>query len=125
MCKIPKYARWIALLFTWPTLLFAVTIPLHVLEKDEVTMRLMGTPCVDPVSARIGLNLPPELYGKLQAIESTWLMKDGTRKDFPGCWVEVDAKLAGEDGYFVIFSDGTYGVVPKAYFLKTKGSVGV
>lgn len=106
-----------------PPAVQAVDIPLHILDKPEVTMRLMDKPCVDPVAQMLSMQLPAELHPKLRAIESTWLMRDGSRREFAGCWVEVSKELAGVDGYFVAFSDQTYGVVPKTDFLKTKGAV--
>jgi hypothetical protein len=122
--KLPRYVVILALLFCFPSMVLA-QVPLHVLERPEVRMRLMDAPCSDPKSAMIAMNLPAELHPKLKAIESSWLMKDGSWQEFAGCWVEVSKEMAGVDGFFVVFSDGGYGVAPRADFKKTKGTVGI
>lgn len=102
----------------------AVEIPVQVLEKDGITIRLMNTPCVDPVSVAA---INPAFLARFKGLESVWPEKDGSRKAYAGCWVELKAGESGafEDGFLVVFSDGESGFIPKTEFKKTRGQVGV
>ena len=101
---------------------YAEVIPLHVLEKDGVQIRLMDGPCVD---ARSIMMIRPDALPRFKAIHSTWPEKDGSRKDYAGCWASLTAQESGsEDGFLVIFSDGESGFVPKSEFKKVRGQVG-
>lgn len=101
--------------------------PLHVLERDGVTINLMAGPCIDLTST--AMIASSNLAGKLaefRAIDSTWLMKDGTRQDFAGCWLELTKEqTGGEEGFLVLFSDRTFDVVAKSEFRKAKGQTGI
>jgi hypothetical protein len=117
MPKLPLVV--LAFIVSSPTLAQQTVIPLHVFERPEVTMNLMPGPCVDPVSldlARRGL--PPQNIQNLKAIASNWLERDGSRKDYAGCWLDLGA------GFLVIFSDKTYDVIPKDEFKKMRGQRG-
>lgn len=99
---------------------WAQEIPLHVLERPEVTINLLPSPCVDPVSLALATRgLPEPLLKDLKAIASNWLEKDGSRKDYAGCWLDM------HHGFLVIFSDRTYDIIDKAEFKKTKGATGI
>lgn len=107
---------------TWPTKAHAQAIPLHVLDKDGIEIRLMDLPCED---ARSIMMIRPEALGRFKAVQSTWPEKDGSRKEFAGCWAELTAKESGgEEGFLVIFSDGESGFIPKSEFKKVRGQVG-
>lgn len=96
-------------------------IPLHVHEGQAVKVRLFGSACVDPVSrAMARRGLPPSEVSKLRALASNWLMPDGSRQDFPGCWLEL-----GTEAFLVIFSDSTYDVVPRSEFRKMRGQLSI
>lgn len=120
MVKLPKYVFWIAVIFCWPSMLLAAdpVAPLHVHERDEVTVKLMPGPCVDPTTVMlIAMNVSPELQAKFRAIESNWLMRDGSRRDYAGCWLETG------DDFLLIFSDATGTRISKARFNRRKGMV--
>lgn len=107
---------------TWPTKAHAQDIPLHVLDKDGVQVRLMDSPCVD---ARSIMMIRPEALPRFKAVQSTWPEKDGSRKDYGGCWAELTAQESGgEEGFLIVFSDGESGFVPKSEFKKVRGQVG-
>jgi hypothetical protein len=107
-------------LVIWATKAYAEDIPLHVAETNGVEVRLMGTPCVDPVSLSL---VKPQYLERLKAIQSTWPEKDGTRKAYAGCWLELTADESPEPAFLLVFEDGTHGVVPKSEF-KVKGQSG-
>lgn len=99
----------------------SVDIPLHVLEKGNVEIRLMGTPCVDPASIA---QIRPIVLHRFRAIESVWPERDGSRKAYAGCWAELTAEEAGEEVFLLVFSDGASGGIPKSEFKKVKGQSG-
>lgn len=101
----------------------AVEIPVHVLEKDGVTVRLMGTPCVDPKSIA---QINPAFLPQFKAIDSVWPEKDGSRKRYAGCWAEIKAGEYGalEDTFVLVFEDNTSGMVSKSEFKKVRGQRG-
>ena len=99
----------------------SVEIPLHVLEKENVEIRLMGTPCVDAASIA---QIRPLVLHRFRAIESVWPEKDGTSKAYAGCWAELTSEEAGEEVFLLVFSDGASGGIPKSEFRKVKGQSG-
>lgn len=100
----------------------AEEIPLHVLEKDGIQIRLMNLPCVDPMSIMM---VKPEVIGRFKGLQSSWPQQDGTLKEFQGCWADLTAQEAGgEESFLVVFSDGESGVIPKSEFKKVKGQSG-
>jgi hypothetical protein len=97
-------------------------IPLHVLEKDNVEIRLMDLPCVDEVSRSI--ILPAQIH-RFKAIHSVWPEPDGSRKFYAGCWTELTAEEAGgEEAFLVVFSDGKHAGIAKSEFKKVQGASG-
>jgi hypothetical protein len=107
---------------TWPTNAHAQDIPLHVLDKDGVQIRLMDSPCVD---ARSIMMIRPDALPRFKAVQSVWPERDGSRKEYAGCWAALTAQESGsEEGFLVIFSDGESGFVPKSEFKKVRGQVG-
>lgn len=108
---------------TWPTKAYA-DIPVHVLEKDGVQIRLMDKPCVD---AKTLSQINPAQAHRFKAIESVWPERDGSRKKYAGCWVRLTKEEAKhhEDVFLLVFEDNTSGGVPASEFKKTKGQVGV
>ena len=101
----------------------ATEVPLHVLDKDGITIRLMNTPCVDPISVAM---IRPDMVKSFKAIQSTWPEKDGSKKDYAGCWLLLKAGESGADvdGFLVVFADGESGFIPVSEFKKVKGQVG-
>lgn len=100
----------------------AQDVPLHVLDKDGIEIRLLDKPCVDPLSVSM---IRPDAVHRFRAVQSVWPQPDGSRKEFAGCWAELTAKESGgEDGFLVVFSDGESGFIPKAEFKKVRGQVG-
>ena len=97
-----------------------VDIPLYVIEKDSVLIRLLNKPCVDKVSLS---QIAPEFHAKFKALDSVWPEKDGSKKSYAGCWYEVKAGEYGmpEDVFVLVFSDGASGVVPKSEAAKKTG----
>src|SRR5262245_34385363 len=65
----------------WATRAYSVDIPLYVVERNGVEIRLMDTPCIDPVSLSM---VKPDYHHRLKAIDSIWPQRDGTRKRFVG-----------------------------------------
>jgi hypothetical protein len=112
----------ILLLVTLATNAYATDIPVQVLEKDGITIRLMNKPCVEPVSVAM---IVPSMLGRFKAIESVWPEKDGSKKAYAGCWAHLTPPEALEEGYLVVFSDGQSGFIPKSEFKKMRGQVGV
>lgn len=100
----------------------ATDIPLHVLDKDGIEIRLMDKPCVDPRSVLV---IRPDALPRFKAVQSFWPTKDGSRKEFAGCWAELTAQESGSDeGFLVVFADGESGFIPKSEFRKVRGQVG-
>jgi hypothetical protein len=96
-------------------------IPTHVYQDESKTIRLMPGPCVHPgVKGFIGA-ATPELAERFRAIESTWSVRDGTRKAFAGCWIEFTADEVGYEAFGLLFEDGERYLVNKAEFLAGKG----
>ena len=95
----------------------AADVPVHVLEKDGIEIRLMNSPCVDPVSVS---QINPQFFEHFKGLVSVWPEKDGSRKAYAGCWAE----LPGGEAFVVVFADNTNGVIPKSEFRKVKGQVG-
>jgi len=94
----------------------AQDIPLYTHVSDDVTIKLMPSPCVDPTtSIIIAMNMPPEAQSKFRHLESSWVVPGVGRRDYPGCWMEDG------DYLFLIFSDATAGRVTKKEFTKRKG----
>jgi hypothetical protein len=107
----------------------AQDIPLHVLDKDGITISLMGGACEDTVS--LGL-IKKEFHARAKALRSVWPERDGSRKVYAGCWIELTKKDMGipedkkwDGAFLVVFSDGESGVIPKTEFKKVRGQVGV
>ncbi len=98
-------------------------IPLHVLEKDGVVINLMGTPCVDRVSLDLVL---PKHHSRLREIRSVWPERDGSRKAYAGCWMEVTKEEANnaDGGFLVVFEDREHTVIEKSEFKRGKGQAG-
>ena len=106
---------------TWPTKAIAEElIPVHVLDKDGVEISLMAAPCVDPVSLRL---VRAEHHARLKALQSVWPERDGSRKAYIGCWMELSPEESGQEGgaFLVVFEDNEHGVVPKSEFKKVRG----
>lgn len=132
---IPTALKWLILFLcpvvwgcaTAPQTKEAKIVPLHVFENDAVIVNLMPAPCVEPRSKMMALTSPlADRIEQFQALESNWLEKDGSRKDYPGCWIELSAEDTGSvPAFLVLFSDGTHDVVPKSAFAKSKGQSGV
>jgi hypothetical protein len=102
---------------------YAQDIPLHVLDKDGISISLMDRPCTDPVS--IG-RINPQHLPRFKAVRSVWPEKDGTRKEYAGCWATLTPEESGSvEGFLIVFSDGESGFIPKSEFKKTRGQVGV
>ena len=94
-------------------------VPVYSHQSDQATVRLMPSPCIDPTAAIIiAVNFPPEMQIQFRHIESNWLMPNGSREDFSGCWME-----RGEE-FFLIFGDGRAFRITKADFTKRKGMTG-
>lgn len=112
---------FLVLLFVFPVR--ATEIPMHVIERQGVSIRLMRGPCADPASSiAIAVNLP-QYVQRFRAIESTWPMQDGSRKDFAGCWGEFSKEESGAPGavLVLVFSDGQHYTVLKDEILKKGG----
>jgi hypothetical protein len=92
--------------------------PLYVHERPEVTIKLMPTSCVDPATHMLIASQIPDMLPQFRGLESNWAMKDGTRQDFGGCWLEIAGDL------LIVFSDGTGTRISKAKFTHRKGMVG-
>lgn len=107
-----------------PTNALAQDIPVHVLEKDGVQIRLMNKPCVD---AKTLAQINPAQAHRFKAIESVWPERDGSKKKYAGCWVRLTKEEARhhEDVFLLVFEDNTSGGVPASEFRKTKGTVGI
>lgn len=117
MAKLPKWLPVLVFLFCFPTMVGAQDLPLHVHEADGVTIKLMPGPCVNQTAQMIiAMN---GLQGEFKHIDSTWRMRDGSYKEFPGCWAEEG------DQFIVIFSDQTGGYVKKSDFKRMKGTTGI
>jgi hypothetical protein len=106
----------------WSTKAYAEEIPVHVLEQNGVVVRLMNTPCVDPVSIA---QINPAFLHRFKAIDSMW-PENGQIKRYAGCWVEMSKEETGaEEAFLLVFEDGAKGVVPKAEAVKKRGQTGV
>jgi hypothetical protein len=117
------WAIFFALAIVSCTQAFGQSPPLHVLEGGDMTIHLMPGPCVDEVSADKAKDaLPNERHKELRAIESWWLMSDGSRRPFAGCWAAFT--FNGRTGFLVAFADGMLGFIPAEQFGKRKGQVG-
>ena len=117
-------ASLIALLVavSWPTKAHAQDVPLHVLDKEGIEIRLLDKPCVD---ARSVMMIRPDALPRFKAVQSVWPQQDGSRKEFGGCWAALTAQESGsEEGFLVVFSDGESGFIPKAEFKKVRGQSG-
>lgn len=110
--------------FFWAVGAYAEEVPVHVIEQNGIVIKLMSTPCVDPKSLA---QINPQMAPKFKASDSMWPEKDGTKKRYAGCWLEVKAGEYGmpEDVFVFVFEDNTSGVVPKAEALKKTGLTGV
>lgn len=131
-CNRRRFVFWLSLILSFVIAGFIVSahageIPVHVMDKDGVTVRLMPGPCADGTSMMLVLQLvPPQFHDRFKAIDSEWPHKDGTKGNYPGCWAEFSAEESGqpEAGFFVAFSDGAHGFIPKSAFLKVRGQSG-
>ena len=111
-------------LFMAATEAYGAEVPVHVWSDGATTIRLMPGECVDKV-VKPFLESVGELK-RFKAVESSWLYKDGQRKEHGGCWAEFSAKDTGTVAVFMIFfDDGERVVVEKSEFLKKRGQVGV
>lgn len=113
----------VLILTAWATGAYAEEIPVHVLDKDGVEIRLMNKPCVDKVSIS---QINPAFLDRFKAIDSVWPEKDGTRKRYAGCWALLAKGEYGmpEDTFLLVFEDNTNGAVPKSEFSKKTGHYG-
>lgn len=101
----------------------AEEVPLHVYDDGATVIRLMPGPCVHPMIIGFVGQGGPEYTERLRAIESTWPHKDGTRHEYAGCWLGLSKKEGGgKELFFLMFSDGHRFVIPKAEFLRGKGT---
>lgn len=117
----------------WARYAYGQETPLYVHEQREVTVKLMPGACSDGRTLSM-LATAPETYRKAhwRAIESSWLMANGSRMDFAGCWMEVDAEQASElsggamreAAFLLLFSDGDQFGIPKSKFGRKRGQVG-
>jgi hypothetical protein len=100
----------------------AEEIPVHVYDDGGTVIQLMPSPCVDP-AVKPFLESVGELE-RFKAVDSIFLYRDGQRKRHGGCWAEFSAKEAGapEAIFVIFFDDGDKAVIPKAEFLRGKGS---
>lgn len=127
-CRLRGIVFWVLVVVFAASLLYGLKhargeeVPLHVLEKDGVEIRLMGTPCVDQTS--IGL-IQPAYLPRFRAIDSVWPERDGTRKRYAGCWMALTSEEAGgEEVFLLVFEDRATGAVPKSEFRKMRGQSG-
>lgn len=98
-------------------------IPVHVYDDGKVQMRLMPGPCVDVRSTAKLVASPLAGYiHRFKGIDSTWPMKDGSRKEYAGCWAEFEPGELGapETVLVLVFEDGAALIVAKDEFLQTK-----
>jgi hypothetical protein len=121
--KLPRWAKLLIFLTCWPAAVLAQNklIPLHVLENESITVHLMPSPCADPFARRV---IRAEKLSQFRAIESNWRMRDGSRQDFAGCWVEEKTET-GEDAFFLLFNDGEHFLVLKSEFNRRRGQTGL
>lgn len=110
-----------AFLYFAPKVVWAEDVPLHVLEKNGVEIRLMDTPCVDEISKGL---VKPKYHSRLKAIQSVSPERDGSRKPYAGCWLEFTQEEYPVPAFLLVFSDGQSGVVPKEEFRKVRGQSG-
>lgn len=100
-------------------------IPVHVVEREEVKMRLMSGPCTDPVSIGLIMNSPVEYHGRFKAVSSQWKDERGNWKEFAGCWMELKAsEVPGTPGDVIVlvFSDGWNGAFLKRDLIRKAGA---
>lgn len=97
-----------------------VDIPVYVIDKDSVLIRLLDKPCVDKASLS---QIAPEFHAKFRALDSVWPERDGSRKSYAGCWDELKKGEYGmtEDAFILVFSDGASGIIPKSEAAKKTG----
>jgi len=106
---------------------YAEEIPVHVIEhNDGVKMRLLPSACADPQTLLMVLNAtPPQYHARWKAIASTWRMKDGSWKDYAGCWLEVTKEEANtpDSVMVLIFEDGAnYQILKRDLLPKAPGA---
>src|SRR6185503_6023957 len=100
-------------------------VPVYVAEHQGVRIQMLSTPCTDPVSVNLTLQAPAQFVGRFKGLTSVWRMKDGSWKEFPGCWLEVKkSEIPGlEDDVFVlVFSDGAVVQTYRNDLMKKVGS---
>ena len=113
----------VVLLVVLATNAYGTDIPVQVLEKQGITIRLMNRPCVDAVSISL---IQPQHLPRFKAIESVWPERDGSKKAYAGCWTLLTAQESGADECFlVVFSDMQSACIPTGEFRKMRGQVGV
>lgn len=118
-------AAAIVLTTIWATKAYAEEIPVHVYEEGGVYIRLMPGPCVDGTSSALLVQHLPKYSDRAKAIESVWPMRDGTKKSYVGCWLELSAEEAdGEAALVLVFEDTQGFVFKKKEFLKKPGQGG-
>ena len=103
----------------------AEEVPVYVAEHEGVRIQMLSTACTDPVSVNLTLQAPAQFVGRFKGLTSVWRMKDGSWKEFPGCWLEVKkAEIPGlEDDVFVlVFSDGAVVQTYRNDLMKKVGS---
>jgi len=103
----------------------ATEIPVHVVEHQAVKMRLLSGSCVDPQSILMIATAPPQFQDGWKAISSQWRMKDGSWKDYAGCWLEVTKEEANtpDSVMVLIFEDGAnYQILKRDLLPKAPGA---
>lgn len=113
-------------LYFAPRVAWGQDIQVHVVEQQGVKMRLLSTPCADPLSLSIVATAPPQWADRWKAISSDWLQKDGTWGAYAGCWLLVSKDEVGtpDDVFVLVFSDGAVAQVFRAELLKKPGDKG-
>lgn len=119
-------ASFIGSLLIYAVSSLAEEIPVHVVDQQMVKMRLLSSPCADPVSLAMIATAPPKWHDKFKAISSQWLGKDGSWSEFAGCWMELTKEEAGtpENVFVLVFSDGASAMVLRSELLKRPGDKG-
>lgn len=101
-----------------------VVVPVHIVDTEGVKMRMLPTPCADPVSMSLAKQMSPvEYHARWRATSSDWKMRDGSWQEFAGCWLEVEKEVinAPDAVLFFTFSDGTSGQMLKGQLLNPRG----
>jgi hypothetical protein len=119
--KLRWYVVAFIFLVTLPSQVFSQEFPKHVFETDGLVAKMMDKPCTDPATLALIVAALPEKYHKgWKHMDSNFRMRDGSHKDFAGCWFDE------EDSVTVLWgSDGMNGSIKKSQLKRAKGSLGV